>query len=160
MPDMLVRLYDLPDRPSILEKVKAQGVTIRRAMAYEKHRAVKWVDTRFGTGWASECDVAFSNRPISCLLATEAGRVIGFACHDTASRGFFGPTGVEEAARGHGVGTALLLATLLDMRQAGYAYAIIGRAGPADFYAKTVGASMIPGSEESIYRDLLKREES
>jgi hypothetical protein len=47
------------------------------------------------------------------------------------------------------------LACLEDMRQAGYGYAIIGGVGPAEFYAKTVGAVAIEGSEPGIYRGLL-----
>ena len=37
----------------------------------------------------------------------------------------------------------------------GYGYAIIGGVGPAEFYAKTVGAIPIEGSEPGIYRGLL-----
>jgi hypothetical protein len=37
----------------------------------------------------------------------------------------------------------------------GYAYAIIGGAGPVDFYQKTVGAIEIEGSVPGIYRDRL-----
>ena len=33
----------------------------------------------------------------------------------------------------------------------GYAYGIIFAAGPVDFYAKTVGATVIPDSEPGIF---------
>ncbi len=33
MPDMLVRLYDLPSSSPLLEKLEEQGITIQRAMA-------------------------------------------------------------------------------------------------------------------------------
>ena len=85
----------------------------------------------------------------------ERGKILGFACHDATCRNFFGPTGVEAAARNKGIGAALLLACLEDMRQAGYGYAIIGGVGPAEFYTKTVGAVAIEGSEPGIYRGLL-----
>ena len=52
--------------------------------------------------------------------------MLGFACYDTTHKNFFGPTGVDAAKRGQGIGTALLLATLHAMREAGYMYAIIG----------------------------------
>ena len=156
MSDLLVKLYDLPDGGPHLARLRDGGVTIRAAMAYEKHQVVGWVGERFGPGWASECDVAFSRRPISCLLATEGGALLGFACHDVTCRGFFGPTGVDEAARGRGIGQALLLATLRAMASNGYGYAVIGGVGSADFYAKTVGAIEIPGSTPGIYRDRLK----
>ena len=78
MSDMLVKLYDLPEVGSLVSRLDAQGVVVRRAMAYEKHAVVKWVGGLFGDGWASECDVAFSNHPISCFIATAAGSLAGF----------------------------------------------------------------------------------
>ena len=62
---------------------------------------------------------------------------------------FFGPTGVSEKARGRGIGLQLLIQSLLEMKHMGYAYAIIGSAGPVDFYKKAVGAIEIPGSEKN-----------
>ena len=51
----------------------------------------------------------------------------------------------------------LLLETLLlwGLADLGYAYAIIGAAGPVEFYAKAVGATVIPDSSPGIYADLL-----
>jgi predicted N-acetyltransferase YhbS len=83
------------------------------------------------------------------------GRVVGFACHDATCRNFFGPTGVAPEARKGGVGTGLLFACLEAMREQGFGYAIIGGVGPADYYAKTVGAVPIAGSEPGVYRGLL-----
>ncbi len=37
------------------------------------------------------------------------------------------------------------------MAALGYAYAVIGGVGPAEFYEKVCGAFAIPGSERSIY---------
>jgi hypothetical protein len=42
------------------------------------------------------------------------------------------------------------------LREMGYVYGIIGRAGPIGFYEKAVGATVIPDSEPGIYTDLLK----
>ena len=156
MSDMLVKLYDLPSLAHFIEPLKNNGIFIRRAMAYEKQIVVQWVHNEFGTGWASECDIAFSNQPISCYIATKEGIIIGFACYDSTSKDFFGPTGVTEMARGQGVGKALLLVCLHAMRENGYAYAIIGAAGPAKFYTDTVGAMEIKGSIPGIYKDRLK----
>ena len=39
----------------------------------------------------------------------------------------------------------------------GYGYAIIGDAGPMDFYNKTVGAVAIPGSYPGVYRGMLQQ---
>jgi hypothetical protein len=38
----------------------------------------------------------------------------------------------------------------------GYGYAIIGGVGPAEFYTKIAGATIIEGSSPGIYRGLLK----
>lgn len=46
------------------------------------------------------------------------------------------------------------------MRAAGYAYAIIGGVGPADFYARAVGAVEIPDSTPGIYADMLSPDET
>ena len=155
MSDMLVKLYDLPEVESLIKRLKDRGIVIRTAMPYEKHDVVEWVRGSFGRRWASECDVAFSNHPVSCFIATEAGKIIGFACYDSTCKDFFGPTGIAEMKRGLGIGKALFLSCLHAMAANGYAYAIIGGAGPSDFYAKTVGATTIEGSSPGIYRDQL-----
>ena len=33
MPDMLVKLYELPDESALLEELSSQGLAVRRAMA-------------------------------------------------------------------------------------------------------------------------------
>lgn len=155
MPDLLVKLYELPDVKPYVDKLQTEGINVRRAMAYEKHQVVKWVEDNFGQGWASECDIAFSRNPVSCFIAVENRSVIGFACYDSAAKNFFGPIGVAEHARSRGIGGALLLSALDAMSQIGYAYAIIGGVGSAEFYVTTVGAIEIPGSSPGIYRDRL-----
>lgn len=57
--------------------------------------------------------------------------------------------------RGKGIGEALLIESLAAMRATGYAYAIIGGAGPTQFYARAVGAVEIPGSTPGIYAGML-----
>ena len=156
MPDLLVKLYDLPDARAAAARALGQGFVVRPAMAYEKSDVVAWVGTLFGAGWASECDVAFSRNPVSCVIATEAGRLAGFACYECTCRNFFGPMGVTTTARGRGVGSALLLECLAAMRAQGYAYAIIGGAGDGDIYRKVAGAIEIAGSSPGVYRDRLR----
>ncbi len=154
MPDLIVKLYELPRQSE--PPAPDPAVTVRRAMAYEKRVVAEWVEAQFGAGWASECEVAFCNRPVSCHIATLRGDLLGFACYDSVARGFFGPVGVSAAARRQGVGRALLLSCLHEMAVLGYAYAIVGGAGSEDFYAKAVGAVPIPGSTPGIYRDRLR----
>lgn len=156
MPDMLVKLYTLPDVQPLIAALRAAGVTIRRAIAPEKHVVVDWVREQWGLPWASECEVAFTNHPASCFVAVENQRLVGFACYDATCKNFFGPTGVDPALRGRKIGQALLLASLHAMAADGYAYAIIGGVGPAEFYAKTAGAVLIEDSTPSIYGGMLR----
>jgi Acetyltransferase (GNAT) family len=153
--DMLVKLYDLPASDAAFARLRLQGVEIRRALAPEKHRVTAWVREHFSEGWVSETEVAFARQPVSCFIAVKEGRIAGFACHDATCRNFFGPTGVASDVRKSGVGTGLLFACLEAMREQGFGYAIIGGVGPATYYAKTVGAMLIEGSEPGIYRGLL-----
>jgi GNAT superfamily N-acetyltransferase len=155
MTDMLVKLYALPDLAPALARCAAAGIDLRRGLPPEKHLAVAWVREQFSAGWASECDVSFARLPVSCFVATENGTLVGFSCYDATARGVFGPMGVDESTRGKGVGAALLLACLHDMRAQGYAYAVIGWAGPQEFYTKTCGAIPIEDSRPGVYRGLL-----
>lgn len=158
MADMLVKLYDIPDVTPLLKTLEDERILIRPARACEKHLVVEWVANMFGDGWASECEVAFSHQPVSCFIATAAGEILGFACYDSTCKNFFGPTGVAKKKRRHGIGKALLLSCLQAMAANGYAYAIVGGTGPADYYAKTIGATIIAGSTPGIYGDRLKEE--
>jgi len=157
MTDMLVKLYALPPLGAALERQASQGITIRRAIAPEKHHVLAWVRQHFSEFWVSETDSAFANRPVSCWLAVEGPSLIGFGCYDATAKGFFGPTGVSEAARGRGTGAALLIACLHDMRAQGYGYGIIGGVGPIEFYARTVGATVIDDSTPGIYGGMLRQ---
>lgn len=154
--DMLVRLYDIPESGSRVRALHEAGIELRRALAPERHVVVSWVRRHFGEGWASECEVSFGRLPTSCFRAQRGQEVLGFACYDATAKAFFGPTGVLERERKQGIGTALLLLTLHAMAAEGYAYGIIGGAGPAAFYAKAVGAVPIPGSTPGVYRSLLR----
>ena len=156
MPDLLVRLYDLPDPAK--DRPLPAGVMVRRALSPERQRVLDWVTQAFNSRWASEVAVAFSGQPLTTWIATRDGKVVGFASADATAKGFFGPTGVAEAERGKGIGVALLLAALRGMREAGYGYAVIGGAGPVDFYSKACGAIEIPDSSPGFYRHLLPRE--
>lgn len=154
MIDMLVRLYDLPDASEILQTVRDEGITLRRARAFELHTVAAFARP-FSEKWASETHVALSRQPAACFIATKDSRIIGFACYDTTMRGFFGPTGVAEEARGKGVGKALLFMALHALRDSGHAYGIIGGVGPREFYEKACGAIEIPGSDPGVYADIL-----
>jgi ribosomal protein S18 acetylase RimI-like enzyme len=157
MTDLLVKLYDLPDRTELTASLARMDTTVRRAMANERKQVVGWVGQIFGDGWASECQVSFARQPIACMVAVSGGCLAGFACHDSTCRNFFGPIGVDPGCRRKGVGKALLLAALQAMAHCGYAYAIIGGVGPMAFFEKCVGAFPIPGSTPGIYQTAIKK---
>jgi GNAT superfamily N-acetyltransferase len=155
MTDMLVKLYNLPDTLPAFANLEALGVKLRKPLASEKSLVVDWVREHFGTLWADEMDVSFSRLPVSSYLAQQDRTLVGFACYDTSALGYFGPTGVLEDFQGKGIGKALLLASLLEMRTKGYGYAIIGWIGPQEFYEKNVAATVIPDSTPGIWKDFL-----
>ena len=152
MPDLLVNLLNLPAQPSLSE----QGIIVRPAQPWELTVLRTFIIEHFSTAWADEVQVGFANKPITVFIAILEQEIVGFSACECTRRGFFGPTGVLESARGKGIGTALLIAALNGLKDMGYVYGIIGGVGPVSFYEKTVGAIMIPGSDPSIYRDRLK----
>src|SRR2546421_3773869 len=154
MPDMLVRLYDLPDASPYYGRASAGGFTLRRAEPWERARLSEFVQSHFNPLWRQEAERAFGHTPITACLALRDNEIAGFAVYECARRGFFGPTGVREDLRGSGLGAALLFRCLESMREMGYAYAVIGGVGPAAFYEKACGAFVIPGSDTSIYGPL------
>ena len=115
MPDMLVKLYDLPDEAPALARSHAFG-------APDRQRVLDWVRTHSGDCAAGECAVSFAHTPIGCWIATRGSEIVGYACYDATAPDFFGPTRVLDSEQGHGVGTALLLRCLTAMREYGYGY--------------------------------------
>lgn len=155
---MLAPLYGLPDSAASLARCEAAGITIRRLEAWDRPALQAFILEQFSPAWAAEADFAFTGgHPITGFVAVRQGEIVGFAVYESSRRGFFGPTGVRAGLRGNGAGTALLLRCLESMRDIGYGYAIIGWVGPAEFYTKVCGATVIPGSEPGVY-DAYQRE--
>jgi GNAT superfamily N-acetyltransferase len=170
MTDMLVKLYALSEIMPRFGALEQKGLEIRKPHPSEKHILAEWVRHHFNESWAVGCEIAIENRPVSCYIAVEKSQsqfstddpydlpvevLVGFACYDVASKGMFGAMGVKKDYRKQGIGTALLLACLHAMKEEGYAYAVIGWAGPVDFYTHAVGATVIPDSEPGIFRGAL-----
>lgn len=153
--DCLVNLYSRR-MTALAERIEAVEATIRVALPPELHIVQRWVRENFSEYWVSEVTVAMSHQPPGCLVAIVDGQLVGFACYDATARGFFGPTGVAESLRGHKIGLALFYHTLAAMKAQGYAYAIIGSAGPVEFYVNAVGAMPIEADKEDIYQGLLR----
>ena len=158
MPDMLVNLLTIDDYKDIVETLKKEGIEIFRAIAPDKFRIVDWVREHSSPNAAGECDVCFSNKPVSLFIAAKGSKIIGYACYNATAPDFFGPTKVLEDYQGKSIGKALLLRTLHAMRDEGYQYAIIGGVGPAPFYEKCVGAQIIESSKEhNVYQHFLAK---
>ena len=157
MPDMLVPLYKLPARPSDSFECESEAILIRPANTFEQTPVTDFIRAHFSQGWADETTSAFARQPVTCLIALTQNRVVGFATYESTRRGFFGPTGVDEAYRGKGIGKALLISAMWGLKDMGYAYGIIGGAGPTEFYAKGVNAIIIPDSVPGVYTNLIKR---
>lgn len=158
MPDMLVKLYDLPPANREVERLRSEGIASRRAESYERTAVLAFVENHFPY-WCDEAAAAFGAVPPTAFIAVRAGNIVGFACYNVTRPNYFGPTGVAERERGSGIGKVLLLQCLEALAGEGYAYAIIGGVGPANFYEKTVGATLIPGSEPGIYANMVRRQQ-
>lgn len=147
--DMLIRLYGL-GAPGNSE------ARLRKPLGPERDVVSAWVAAIFPPAWSSEASAALSNRPVTLFIAQQGTSLLGFSCYDATARGFVGPIGVLDSERGKGIGAALLLACLHDMRTMGYGYAIAGHVGAPEFFRKVAGAIEIPDSTPGIYAHMLR----
>ena len=88
----------------------------------------------------------FAKQQIPIFLAFDGENIIGFACFDVSrnKKGIFGPMGTLKSNRSRKVGYTLLHMALNEMNNIGYEYAVLGEAGPLEFYEKACGAVVIP----------------
>ena len=154
--DMLIKLYELPNRNALAGPIRRQNIHIRRAMPYERRNVCDWVDENFSPLWAEECKVAFGRQPIGCYIAVQKGSICGFCCLDVTFRNFIGPIGIAPGCRSGGIGRYLLLTVAKEIQKAGFAYAVIGDAGEPGFFRKAVNAMDIPDSTPGPYPHKLK----
>ena len=151
--DMIVNLHNLP-------KMEMNGdIKIKRAFVGDKAEILAFVKKNFQKTWLPEVEKALLADVPKCFIATENGKILGFACYDSSARGFFGPIGVDPKRQGEQIGKNLLLRTLNAMLEYGYGYAIIGWVNDAElFYRKVVRAEYIKGGnpENSVYSDMIE----
>jgi GNAT superfamily N-acetyltransferase len=160
MPDMLVNLLRLPPSDSMLDELRRAGVVVRRAQVWELTPVREFIVRHFSLAWADEIAPGFAHQPVTVYVALREGCLVGFAAYECTRKNFFGPTGVVESERGRGVGRALLVASLRGLYELGYAYAVIGGVGPAEFYERAAGARLIPDSTPGVYADPLRKDRS
>ena len=156
MPDLLVPLYKLPPRDEGAASVQSAGIVLRRPNSFERTPVNEFVRTFFSQGWADEMEATLARQPVTSFIAIDGKKIAGFAAYESTCKAYFGPTGVDPAYRGRGIGKALLIESLWGLRDLGYAYGIIGAAGPVAFYQKSVHAVVIEGSVPGIYANLLR----
>ncbi len=130
---------DLTGEPAAAEAI--EGVTLRRAVPDDAPSLAEFALRTFGSGWAGEITHSVGREQAGCHLALdEKDEILGFAAYGSSRPSWFGPMGTVPAARGRGVGRALLLRCLADQRAAGYDRVQIGWVGPVPFYSAAVGA--------------------
>ncbi|GAB6434190.1 MULTISPECIES: GNAT family N-acetyltransferase [unclassified Bacillus (in: firmicutes)] len=122
--------------------------TVRKANASDFEQLASFVEAEFGERWLHSIEYGFrtykENLPI--YIAEQEEVIVGFACYDVVrgKKGLFGPMGTAKQNRVKGVGKQLLHRSLYSMKQDGYEYAIIGQAGPVEFYERCCNARLIP----------------
>ncbi|TPV46709.1 GNAT family N-acetyltransferase [Bacillus dicomae] len=122
--------------------------TVRKANASDFEQLASFVNEEFGERWLHSIEYGFrtykENLPI--YIAEQEEGIVGFACYDVVrgKKGLFGPMGTAKQNRVKGVGKDLLHHCLYNMKQEGYEYAIIGQAGPVEFYERCCNARLIP----------------
>lgn len=139
--NMLVDLHALPlPNAALLDRPQQHGIQLRRMKPGDAGAFVAWAKATWNENWAVEGLMALEHKPVSAFLALQDDAIVGFAAYDGARPGWFGPMGTTNQLRGQGIGGALYLLCLEDMRRQGYAQAEISWAGPTAFYSKLSGA--------------------
>ncbi|MGR5997265.1 GNAT family N-acetyltransferase [Bacillus cereus] len=121
---------------------------VRRVSPSDFDKLSRFVVDEFGERWLQSVDYGFRtyNEKLPIYIAQQEEVIVGFACYDVVrgKKGLFGPMGIAKQNRVKGVGKELLHHCLYNMKQDGYEYAIIGQAGPIEFYERNCNARLIP----------------
>ncbi|MET4560030.1 GNAT superfamily N-acetyltransferase [Lysinibacillus parviboronicapiens] len=120
---------------------------IRKVNAHDANDLLHFVEHQFSKQWSETIRSAFLLDEPSIYIAFDSkDEIVGFAAFDVYKnrKGYFGPMGVSHSNRVKGIGYSLLHHCLKDMQEIGYEYAIIGGAGPLEFYERACKAVVIP----------------
>lgn len=161
MADMLVKLFHLNSPNELENALLSEGIRIKRALAPDKSEIEEFAKTCANEDYSDEVSAALTNVPATCYIATKGKKLVGFACFEVTAKNFFGPMAVLEEYRKKGIGKALLLKSLVSMREMGYAYAIIGwpTKSAIPFYEKSVNASLIDEASSGLYKQMIEIDE-
>ncbi|MGQ9629835.1 MAG: GNAT family N-acetyltransferase [bacterium] len=125
------------------DKLKNEGIEVRRLEERDRPAFDAMLRAEWSENWYYEAMTSFENEPISTFIALREGKILGFASYDTNMfPGTFGPMGTSQELRGKGIGSALFLRCMRDMRDKGYKRAEIGWVGPIVFYSKAANAKI------------------
>jgi N-acetylglutamate synthase-like GNAT family acetyltransferase len=120
---------------------------IRKVNNNDFNKLANFVEHHFSYEWLQTIRDAFLlNEPSIYIALGNEGNIVGFAAFDVYKnkKCYFGPMGISLSNRINGVGYSLLHHCLKDMKEIGYEYAVIGGAGPIEFYEKACNAVVIP----------------
>ncbi|MDH7482015.1 MAG: GNAT family N-acetyltransferase [Armatimonadota bacterium] len=123
------------------KRIAEQGITVRRLDSTEKEAFLAWIaEDGWSQGWQHQVGFACDLKPPTVFVAEREERYLGFAAYDAVRPGWFGPMGTSQSLRGCGIGGALFLRCMDDMREKGYPICHICAVGPLYFYWKVAGA--------------------
>ena len=123
---MRAELTGLQIPPEILElekKLAQDGITVRPVQPADLPALMPFIAGRFGWDWYRFAQVYLlelfgpGSDEISILVAVQGGRIVGY-CQQRRER--FGPFGVAEEMRNHGIGRLLLFRCLATMLAQGF----------------------------------------
>lgn len=139
--DMVISLEDY-----LFPEIDKKGLTFRKAESNDFVSLKYFIEKEFGSGWLTAVENGFTKAEIPIYIAVDCGEIIGFAGFDIVrnKKGLFGPMGMSFTKRIQGIGYTLLHCCLKEMKEIGYEYAVIGQAGPIEFYEKSCNAVVIP----------------
>lgn len=145
--DMIVPLEDY-----VFPLIPTSHIDYRQANKDDFVSLKSFVEDEFGNRWLDSIDNGFLQDDIPIFLALDHEQIVGFACYDVVrkKKGLFGPMGTSYSNRLQGVGYSLLHLCLKEMKVKGYEYAVIGQAGPLEFYEKACNAVVIPKTNRLI----------
>ncbi len=139
----------LVDNPKVTEargdelsaQASARGYDLRRVGRGERDLLLRVASEAFAPAWAFELGRAMGQDRPAVFAAWKEGVPVAFAAHDAnnSGLGWFGPAGTLTAHRGNGLGEALLIQCLLDVRDRPEG-GVIAWIGPRQFYEKAAGA--------------------
>lgn len=122
-------------------RLAEQGIKIVLAEATHLPLLNRWLETIW-PAWIYETTAAQQQELL--YVAIKNGAVIGFGAGEgnNVGTGWFGPVGVDPQFRQYKIGKVLSLKVLNDLKQRGFAMAIIPWVGPIPFYQRLCKASV------------------